>query len=179
MTIETSSPRFNLWLWSALAASAFALAGSLLLSLALGLKACPLCFYQRTFAMSLVALLAMGLLTGVRNRLALLALPLAVGGLGVALFHVSLEFNGKLECPPGMFGVGSAPQQSLAVFAVIALLLLLDVLTAVQWLALLASLVLGGLLAVASVIGNPPMKEGPKEPYKEKLDICRPPALLQ
>jgi hypothetical protein len=37
-------------------------------------------------------------------------LPLAVAGLGVALFHEYLELTGKLECPSGVMGVGTAPR---------------------------------------------------------------------
>src|SRR5438093_13276732 len=83
--------------WAALAVAVAGLAGSLFLSLGMNLKACPLCFYQRTFMMSLVAVLGVGLLAGAARpgRLALLALPLAVAGLGVALFHVSLELRGN------------------------------------------------------------------------------------
>src|SRR5919199_714734 len=94
------------WLWAALAVALAGLAGSLFLSLGMGLKACPLCFYQRAFMMSLVAVLGMGLLTGAgqSGRLGLLSVPLATAGLGVALFHVSLELAGRLECPQGLFG---------------------------------------------------------------------------
>src|SRR5438105_3179089 len=69
----------------------FALAGSLWLSVGMGLKACPLCFYQRTFIMGVVAVLGVGMLTGERHRavLNLLALPSVVAGFGVAAFHVS------------------------------------------------------------------------------------------
>src|SRR5258708_36470513 len=83
-----------------------ALAGSLWLSIGMKLKACPLCFYQRTFVMGVVAVLGVGLLTGRRHRavLNLLALPLVVGALGVALFHVYLELTDKLECPAGVLG---------------------------------------------------------------------------
>jgi disulfide bond formation protein DsbB len=88
-----------------------ALAGSLWLSLGMGLKACPLCFYQRTFVMGVVAVLLVGLLSGQHHRtvLNLLALPLVVGGLGVAVFHVHLEQSGILECPAGVMGIGTAP----------------------------------------------------------------------
>jgi disulfide bond formation protein DsbB len=88
-----------------------ALAGSLWLSVGMGLKACALCFYQRTFVMGVVAVLGIGLLTGVRHRvvLNLLAMPLAVAGVGVAAFHVFLELTGKLECPSGVLGIGTAP----------------------------------------------------------------------
>jgi disulfide bond formation protein DsbB len=164
------------WLWAALAMAAAGLAGSLLLSLGMGLKACPLCFYQRTFMMSLVVVLGMGLATGLGHsgRLGLLALPLAAAGLGVALFHVSLEVRDKLECPKGVLGLGTAPQQSLALFALLFALLLLDGVG--QFKAVAGGLVLGGLLAVACCISNPPMPPPPKAPYAEKKpEICRPP----
>jgi disulfide bond formation protein DsbB len=179
MTVSASGA--SLWTWAALAASILTLAGSLLLSLALGLKACPLCFYQRTFAMSVVAVLAMGLLiSGQREgRLAWLALPLATAGLGVALFHVSLELRGKLECPAGVFGLGTAPQQSLAMFALLFVLLLMDAWRsgglANRWLTLTSALVLGALLSVGSCIANPPMPDAPKQPYPKSPDVCRPP----
>jgi hypothetical protein len=159
------------------------LTGSLSLSWGLALKACPLCFYQRTFMMSLVAVLAVGLFAGgVRpGRLGLLALPLAVAGLGVALFHVWLEVAGKLECPQGLLGLGTAPLQSLVVFVVLTALLIVDVLRggAVQpgtWAALAGGVVLGGLLAVASSTSNPPMPPAPTKPYDAgRIEMCRPP----
>src|SRR5258708_33498049 len=69
-----------------------ALAGSLWLSVGMGLKACPLCFYQRTFVMGVVAVLGIGILTGERHRavLNLLALPSAVAGVGGAHFPICL-----------------------------------------------------------------------------------------
>src|SRR5438445_12421800 len=104
---EISAP--SGWSLAALALAVAGLAGSLLLSLGMNLKACPLCFYQRAFMMALVAVMGMGLLAGAARaaRLSLLALPLAVAFLGVALFHVSLELRGKLECPSGLPGLGS------------------------------------------------------------------------
>ena len=173
---------FVIFIWAAFALALAGLAGSLFLSLGMNLKACPLCFYQRTFAMSLVAVLGMGLLTGVRpNHLGLLALPLAVAGLGVALFHVRLEITGKLECPRGVLGLGTAPKQSLAVFAVLFLLLLGGVLSGEpagrgKWAALFGGVVLGALLAVASCTSNPPPPAPPKAPYADPHpEICRPP----
>jgi len=92
--------------------------GSLALSMVLGLKACPLCFYQRSFIMATASVLAVGLVSyGLStSTLSLLALPLATCGLAVAGFHEFLERTGKLECPCGIFGLGTAPQQSLVLF---------------------------------------------------------------
>jgi disulfide bond formation protein DsbB len=170
------------WSWFALVAAVAGLAGSLFLSLGMELKACPLCFYQRAFMMSLVAVLGVGLLAGAARpeRLALLALPLAVAGLGVALFHVSLEVRGKLECPTGLLRLGTAPQQSLVVFAALTGLLIVDALRGVgaafgAWAALAGSVVLGALLAVGSTVANPPMPPAPDRPYEKQPDVCRPP----
>jgi disulfide bond formation protein DsbB len=173
-------PAASVWSWAALAAALVGLAGSLILSWGLGLKACPLCFYQRTFMMSAVAVLGVGLLAGAARpgRLALLVLPLAVAGLGVAMFHVSLVARGKLECPAGVLGLGSAPQQSLAAFVLLTALLLADL-----WrgpgrplAAAVGGAVLGVLLAAASCTSNPPLPEPPTKPYDTPLDTCRPPA---
>ncbi len=170
------------WTWAALLLSLVALAGSLWLSIGMKLKACPFCFYQRTFVMSVVAVLVIGLLTGQRHRAVLnrLALPLVVAALGVAGFHVYLEVTGKLECPAGVLGLGTAPQQSLAA------LILLLVVVAVgavrsrqvgeQHLAAVgAGVVLGLLLAWAAVASSPPMPPAPTQAYTTPLDICRPP----
>jgi disulfide bond formation protein DsbB len=65
-------------------------AGSLYLTLEMGQKACTLCLYQRAFAFALVGVLATALLA-FRDRAAricLIALPVAVGGLGVAGFNL-------------------------------------------------------------------------------------------
>jgi hypothetical protein len=114
-------PVTSIWLWVALGVAAVAVAGSLTLSLGLNLKACPLCFYQRAFAMSALAVLGMGIAAGLgrSGSLAFVALPLAVAGLGVAVFHTWLEGSGKLECPPGLLGLGTAPQQSLIIFVLL------------------------------------------------------------
>jgi hypothetical protein len=170
------------WACAALTAACAGLTGSLLLSWGLALKPCPLCFYQRAFMMGLVGVLAMGLLPGAARprRLGLLALPLAVAGLGVALFHVRLELTGELECPEGLFGLGTAPRQSLAVFGALTALLALDALLGAQgpadWGGLIGGVVLGGLLAAASCTSNPPMPPPPKEAYPSpQPDVCRPP----
>ena len=169
-------------LWVALLVAVAGLAGSLFASWGLGLKACPLCFYQRTFIMSVAAVLGIGLLSNaVRpGRLSLLALPMAAGGLGVAVFHVSLEWTGKLECPAGFLGLGTVPQQSLGMFAVLLALLLIDWIQSarrgqVGLGAGAVGILVGVLLAAASCTSNPPMPVPPDRPYPRPPDICRPP----
>lgn len=159
-----------------------ALAGSLWLSVGMGLKACPLCFYQRTFVMGIVSVLGIGVLTGERHRavLNLLALPLAVAGFGVATFHVYLELTGKLECPSGVMGVGTAPQQSLAVLTVLLALVVVGVVSSRNasesfWPQLIGAVVLGLLLAWGAVVSAPPMPPTPAKAYETPLDMCRPP----
>jgi disulfide bond formation protein DsbB len=158
-----------------------ALAGSLWLSVGMGLKACPLCFYQRTFVMGVVAVLGIGVLTGERHRavLNLLALPLAFAGVGVAAFHVFLELTGKLECPSGVMGIGTAPQQSLSVLTVLLALVVVGVVWSRNagesfWPPLTGAVVLGLLLAWGSVASAPPSLT-PTEAYKTPLDMCRKP----
>jgi disulfide bond formation protein DsbB len=149
----------------------------------MGLKACPLCFYQRTFALGIVAVLGVGLLAGMGRLVALstLALPLAVGGLGVAGFHVYLELAGKLECPAGIANIGTSPQQSLAGFALLTLLLLRDAARRGRRgggvPAVVGTAVLGALFAFGCVRSSPPMPAAPGKPYdpNQRIDICRPP----
>ena len=167
--------------WATLFLALLTTAGSLWLSLHMKLKACPLCFYQRTFAMGLLSMAALGLLAP-RRHLAIVplaTLPLAVGGGGVAAFHVSLELSRTLECPSGLLGIGTAPQQSLAAYA---LLLLVVAPAAVRaqkheisaGLSLLAAL-LGAAFAVGAVASSPPLPGAPKAPYATPLDTCRVP----
>jgi disulfide bond formation protein DsbB len=168
--------------WLPVLVAFLATAGSLWLSVGMGLRACPLCFYQRTFAMSVLAVLGIGALTGQRHRnvLNVLALPLVVGGFGVAAFHVFLELTGKLECPAGVLVIGTAPQQSLAVFLVLLMLVALAALRAAMLgeprvVASLAGIALGVLFAVGAVISSPPMPAPPTKAYETPLEICRPP----
>jgi hypothetical protein len=159
-----------------------ALAGSLWLSMGMKLKACPLCFYQRTFVMGVIAVLGVGLLTGPRHRAVLnvLTLPLVVGAFGVAVFHVYLELTGKLECPAGVLGIGTAPQQSLAVLIVLLALVAVGVARSGQVgephrAVAGAAVVLGLLLAWGAVASSPHMPPAPTQAYTTPLDICRPP----
>lgn len=168
--------------WASFLVAVIALAGSLWLSIGMKLKACPLCFYQRTFVMAVVAVLGIGLLTGQRHRavLNLLALPLAVAGFGVAAFHVYLELTGKLECPAGVMGIGTSPQQSLAVLIVLLGLVAAGVIVSRKAeeqrpATAGAAVVLGLLLAWGAIASSPPMPPAPAQPYTTPLDICRPP----
>jgi disulfide bond formation protein DsbB len=167
----------------ALLFSAAAVAGSLYLSLGLGLVACPLCFYQRTFAFALVGLLTTGVLLpeSRHGRLCVLALPLAVGGLGVAGFHTLLATTGKLECPLGIADLGPAPVQSLTVFVLITLAVVVGAVGEMKRdprtiLAVVAALALGAGAVYGSVVANPVPPE-PKEPYPadQKVLTCRVP----
>src|SRR4051812_471186 len=123
------SPPQSGFTWVALLLALGASAGSLYLSLGLQLKPCPLCYYQRSYALATFALLATGLAAGMGSTLplSLLALPISLAGLVVAGFHVWLELNGKLECPGGILAnLGTAPKQSLAVFLCLTVVLAVD-----------------------------------------------------
>lgn len=168
--------------WLACAVALTASVGSVYLSVGMDLKACPLCFYQRTFAFAAFGVLLVGLLTGAqRTGLSLLTLPLAVGGLGVAVFHVYLEWNGSLECPQGLFYLGTTPQQSLAAFVVLTALLVLAILSEGAEKGALATvlagtMVLGAVFAAASVVSAPPLPPEPTKAYPaNSLDRCRRP----
>jgi disulfide bond formation protein DsbB len=182
VSATATGPGTAVFLWAALAFAVLTLAGSLWLSMGLGLKACALCFYQRTFVMAIVVVLGVGTLTGPRFRpvLSLLAMPLGVAGLGVAIGHVYLEITGKLECPAGLLDLGTAPQQSLAALLVLLVLINLDMVRgsgkgALPGLAVGAAVVLGGGLTWASMASAPPPPPAPTKPYESALDICRPP----
>jgi disulfide bond formation protein DsbB len=173
------------WARIALLLALVGTAGSLYLSLGMGLKACPLCFYQRTFAMAVLATLGIGLWveTGRAGFLCLLSLPAAVAGLGVAAFHEYLVVTNVLECPQALFGFGSAPVQSLTLFATMAIAV-----SAGAWsgrtessrqstTTLASAFGVGLLLSWLSVKSAPPLPPAPTAPYdsiKQPLDMCRP-----
>jgi disulfide bond formation protein DsbB len=167
--------------WAALLAALGGTAGTLYLSLGMGLQPCPLCYYQRSFIMGVAAVLLMGLLTGASRvaPLSLLALPLGAAGAGVAGFHVYLEKTGALECPGGIYGVGSAPQQSLGIYVMLLFLLLADALRrgggpVVRAIAVLLALIVGGGIAYGCLVSAPPAPK-PDRPYALPPKTCRPP----
>jgi disulfide bond formation protein DsbB len=160
-------------------------AGTLYLSMGMDLKACPFCLYQRAFLFGALGVLVVGLLAGGGRPgfVSLLALPTAAGGLTVAGFHVFLEAKGALECPLGVAGIGSAPQQSLAAFGILFALLVLDVVRggSVGGFSLPAPVgaaLLGVLFGVGCIFSAPPPSPVPPEGYPPGPPAgCRPPAL--
>jgi disulfide bond formation protein DsbB len=127
METKEATTRTQTWERLALAAAVVTLAGSLYLSMGMGLNACPLCFYQRTFIMAVVSVLGVGTVLRLPlapGTLSLLSLPLAVAGLGVAFAHSNLVWTDVLACPKGLFRLGAAPYQSLAAYLGVTALLL-------------------------------------------------------
>ncbi len=140
------------------------LLGSLYMSIGMGLKACPLCLYERSFVMGVVGVLGLGVAMriGPPGTLSLLCLPLAFGGLGLAGFHVYLDRSGVLDCPGGVIGIGRAPDQSLAGYVLLSGLLTIAALnghfkTNKSYLHGLGAAALGLAFAVASVKSAPPL----------------------
>ena len=163
-------------------------AGSLYLTLELGQKTCTLCLYQRAFAFALVGVLAAGLLA-FRDRPArvcLIALPVALGGLGVAAFTAYLGMTdwprqneiSYLACPPGIEGYGTSSQQSFVAFAAATLLILIGAVAEVKvsghgGIALIVGLALGAGAGYGSIIANPPPEQA-KHAVPGVLTECRP-----
>lgn len=161
------------WEPAALVAALLTLVGSLYLSMGMGLVACPLCFYQRTFIMAVVGVLGVGWALRLplpAGSLSLLSLPLSVAGLGVALVHCALVWTNVLACPVGILGLGTAPLQSLVAYAVVTALLLpgaarrgLSALPAVPRILGLAAL--GAVFTLFSVLSSPKLP-----PFNPKYD---------
>lgn len=183
---NSESSLLAFWNFLALGLAVVASSGSVYLSVGLGLKACPLCFYQRTFAIAAAVVLAMTLwLDGARSRrAAVVSLSLAVSGFAVAAFHVYLVQTDKLECPPALFGWGDGPLQSLVVFTGLTLACLGGSLSIRKseggktLVATAAALLLGLGAAAACIKSAPPLPPTPKAPYdavKQPFDMCRPP----
>lgn len=167
--------------WVCFLVSAIAVAGSLFLSLGMDLKPCPLCYYQRIFVFCTCGVLLVGLLSGAAKTapVSLLALTASAGGLVVAVWHAYLEQAGKLECPAGIAGIGSAPQQSLTALAILFVVLLTDThrsraIPGSSFIATIGAAVLGGVLAFAGIKSVPPPVV-PTKAYDGTIDICRPP----
>lgn len=162
-------------IWAALLAAVVAALGSLWLTMGMELEACPLCYYQRTCVLGVVGILAVGLMLKNQSAAALgvLALPVAVAGLGVGLMHNYLEFTGKLECPHGIGGFGTAPQQALAVQAILVVILLIAGHGRIA--GLLVAVLLGGGIAWLLFATAPKPKAMSREAYKSPPKMCRMP----
>jgi hypothetical protein len=178
--VPTASPPSDLkslWLPLALIVSIVGVAGSLYLSLGMDLKACPLCFYQRAFIMSVAAILGFGLTLPNFPKVALTPLVLApaTAGTWIAIRHVLLDWTGVLECPIGVTGVLVAPQESLVVYTLLMILLFVDLFHQRRYLSHgLGALMIGIVLGNLCMRSTPPAKE-PTAPYDEakKIDECR------
>src|SRR5688572_25606220 len=105
--------------------------GSLFFSEVMELPPCSLCWYQRTFMFPLAVVLLVGVLSQ-DLRCTRYALPLAVGGGGLALYHVLLHIGvipeSAAPCSQGvsctevqfeLLGFASIPVLSLAAFTVV------------------------------------------------------------
>ncbi len=160
--------------------------GSVFLSVGMGLNACPLCFYQRTFMFGVLGVLTVARLARgafAPGAASLLAAPLAVAGLGVAAFHVSLEARGILECPRGVLGLGSSPLQSLLAFVLLCATVIPAAVIRTRTmtrrsLVLTGGCVLGVLLGAASLASAPPLpppKDRPTVAEGYLLKGCEPP----
>lgn len=80
--------------------AAVATAGSLYLSLGLGLVPCHLCWYQRILMYPLVVVLGVAALED-RADVHRTALPLAVPGAGIAAYHSWLQVSSGARCSLG------------------------------------------------------------------------------
>lgn len=111
--------------------------GSLYFSYGLGLAACILCYYQRALMAGLTVLFGASILRP-RRRLWPFALPLAVLGAGIALYHHLLQIR-VLPEPSGVCSVTSVscarwtaigpfdiPLLSLIAFSAIVVAVVLD-----------------------------------------------------
>lgn len=106
-----------------------ATAGSLYLSLGLGLIPCELCWYQRILMYPLVVVLGVALLEG-RETVYHTATPLATVGAAIAAYHSYIQINpGASSCTVGcsavqyeVFGL-TIPNLSLLAFVLVLLVM--------------------------------------------------------
>jgi len=120
--------------WAA-AIAAIAMVGSLFLSEVAGLAPCSFCWYQRIAMYPLVLILG---IAAIRNDTSVWrhALPLAIVGLVIAIYHVTIQWLPNLDvgaCSTGasctgryvaVFGFISIPTMAAAAFSLIIALLL-------------------------------------------------------
>src|SRR5947207_10972734 len=155
---------------AALVAAAVSVAGSLYLSLGMGLIACPLCFYQRAFAFAVLGVLILGVCTRAwrRGYVNLMAFLPAIAGGVIAAFHTYLDVTGRLICPKGILEIGTTAQQSLASFVLIVACLAPGLAhdvrqKAISSAAVAGAIMLGGAFAYGCIVSSPPPRIPPAE----------------
>jgi disulfide bond formation protein DsbB len=161
-----------LWTRCALFVAVVGVLGSLHLSLAMNLKACPLCFYQRAFIMATAGVLAFGtFLPGMPTAaLTVLSLVPAFAGGYIAAQHTRMVVTGDMECPEGITGVLAAPAESLVVYVLIVGLLIGDLLHRKQFVMQgVGAILLGLVFGITCIRGVHP---GPQVPRPDPLDTC-------
>lgn len=168
-----------LWTRLALFVAVVGTLGSLHLSIQMQLQACPLCYYQRAFMMSAAAVLLFAMfLPGVpTSAVAILALSPALAGAAIAAHHSALVWKGFLECPKGITGALTAPEESLLVFSILVVALLGDLVHRNRYIAQgIGALLLGYLLCNLCMRSTVPLPE-PTVPYEDTGDLktCRRP----
>ncbi|GGK53241.1 MULTISPECIES: disulfide bond formation protein B [Haloarcula] len=120
------SDRPRLLLAAATAVAAVATAGSLYLSLGLGLTPCRLCWYQRILMYPLVVILGVAAIER-RPGVIRTALPLAVPGAAIAAYHSWLQVSqttcgiGAISCAQIQYRVLglTVPNLSLVAFVLV------------------------------------------------------------
>lgn len=179
---ETPGPDLKiLWMRCALFTAVIGVIGSLHLSLNMDppLKACPLCYYQRSFIMAVTAILAVGMFMPAvpTGALTALALAPAFAGAYVAGQHTWMVVSGEMECPTGITGKLTAPTESVIVYILLMAFLLGDLYHRRTYVMHGAgALLLGYLFATTSWHATPTMPPR-TTPYgkNEILDMCRKP----
>jgi disulfide bond formation protein DsbB len=134
---EAKEENFMLQLYAAWFAAAMATAGSLFFSEVMKLPPCVLCWYQRIAMYPLVWILAVAIVKKDLTIARLLALPMALVGFGIAIYHNLLYYKLIPEsitpCTSGVsctskqiewFGFVTIPVLSLCAFLIITSLLL-------------------------------------------------------
>lgn len=123
------------WRWAAFGVAALATAGSLVFSEVIGYEPCELCWYQRITMYPMVVIFGVDL-GGSGSRTRRYALPLAVVGLAISIYHYLLQVfpgSGGGVCGTGVscsaryveeFGFVSIPFMAGAAFALIIAILL-------------------------------------------------------
>lgn len=174
----TPPPDFKiLWTRFALFIAIIGVLGSLHLSINMGLQACPLCYYQRSFMMAAAGILLFAMfLPGVPSAVvSVLALTPATAGLCIAATHVQAEWTGVLECPKGMSGFLPVPQESFIVFVLLVGALIGDLLHRRTYLMQGAGAILLGYVFSTTCLKSVQRMDPPTQAYEKEPDGCRKP----